>query len=52
MKTVAFALGMVAGMVMAGTALSAAYPDVPKRVAKDARRVVRCGKRAVCSVLK
>ena len=32
MKTVSFMAGMAAGMVMAGAALSAAYPDVPKRM--------------------
>ena len=45
MRTVAFVAGVAAGMVMAGAALSKAYPDVPRRVSRDARKIVRCGKR-------
>lgn len=45
MKTVSFMAGMAAGMVMAGAALSAAYPDVPKRMGRDAKKMVRCGRR-------
>ena len=51
MKTVSFMAGMAAGMVMAG-ALSAAYPDVPKRMGRDAKKMVRCGRRMMNSVLK
>ena len=52
MKTVSFMAGMAAGMVMAGAALSAAYPDVPKRMGRDAKKMVRCGRRMMNSVLK
>ena len=48
MKTVSFMAGMAAGMVMAG----AAYPDVPKRMGRDAKKMVRCGRRMMNSVLK
>ena len=52
MKTVSFMAGMAAGMVMAVAALSAAYPDVPKRMGRDAKKMVRCGRRMMSSVLK
>ena len=52
MKTVSFMAGMAAGMVMAGAGLSAASPDVPKRRGRDAKKMVRCGRRMMNSVLK
>ena len=45
MKTATFMAGVAAGMIMAGAALSTAYPDVPRRMTRDARKMVRCGKR-------
>jgi len=42
--------GVAAGMVLAGAALSTAYPDVPRRMERDARRMVRCGKRMMCNM--
>lgn len=50
MRTVAFMVGMAAGVVMTGAALSAAYPDVPRRVSRDARKMVRCGKKMMCGM--
>ncbi len=50
MRTVAFMAGVAAGAVMAGAALSAAYPDVPRRMSRDARKVMRCGKRMMCGM--
>lgn len=37
-------------MVMAGAVLSKAYPDVPRRMGRDARKMMRYGKRMMCSM--
>ncbi|MBR5291843.1 MAG: hypothetical protein IKU32_02900 [Clostridia bacterium] len=50
MKTATFMAGIAAGMVMAGAVLSTAYPDVPRRMSRDARKVIRCGKRMMCGM--
>jgi len=42
--------GIAAGMVMAGAVLSTAYPDVPRRMRRDARRAMRSGKRMMCGM--
>lgn len=39
MKVIGFASGMVLGMAAAAAAVSAMYPDVPKRVKRDSKRV-------------
>ena len=52
MKTVSFMAGMAAGMVMGGAALFAAYPEGPQRMGRDAKKMVRCGRRKMNSVLK
>lgn len=50
MRTVTFMAGVAAGMVLAGAALSTAYPDVPRRMERDARRMMRYGKRMMCNM--
>lgn len=50
MKTATFMAGIAAGMVMAGAVLSTAYPDVPRRMSRDARKMIRCGKRMMCGM--
>ena len=50
MRTATFMAGIAAGMVMAGAVLSKAYPDVPRRMSRDARKMIRCGKRMMCGM--
>lgn len=45
MKTVAVGIGMVAGAALAVTAITAMYPDVPRRMKRDGMRMMRMGKR-------
>ena len=40
-------LGVAAGMVMATAGVIAMYPDVSRRMMRDSKRALRCGKRAV-----
>lgn len=45
MKTAALGIGMVAGAALAVTAMTAMYPDIPRRMKRDGMRLVRNGKR-------
>jgi len=47
MKVVPFFVGLAAGAVAATAAVTAIYPDVSRRMMRDSRHAVRCGKRAV-----
>ena len=47
MKTVTFITGIAAGMAVATAALTTMYPDVPRRMARDSKRMMRTGKRMV-----
>ncbi|MBS7307619.1 MAG: hypothetical protein KIG43_06160 [Eubacteriales bacterium] len=46
MKTWMFIAGVVTGTVMAASALSSMYPDVPKRIMRDSKRTLRSACRA------
>lgn len=45
MKPLALSIGMVAGAALAVTAITAMYPDVPRRMKRDGKRAVNMGKR-------
>ncbi len=45
MKALSMGLGMVAGAALAVTAITSMYPDVPRRMKRDGRRVVQMGRR-------
>ena len=47
MKTIPFMLGAVAGVAAGYMAVTAMYPDVARRMVRDSRRAMRCGKRMV-----
>ncbi len=47
MKTIPFMVGMVAGAAAGYMAVTAMYPDVARRMVRDSRRAMRCGKRMV-----
>ncbi|MDR0840721.1 MAG: hypothetical protein LBN26_04965 [Christensenellaceae bacterium] len=47
MKAIPFAVGLAAGIVATGVAVSALYPDVSRRVMRDSRRAVRSGRRVI-----
>ncbi len=44
MKAITFMAGVLLGMAAAATAMTSAYPDIPRRMARDTRRIVRMGK--------
>lgn len=50
MKTITFVAGLAAGMAIASAAVTAMYPDVPRRAMRDTRRMWRSGKRAVTKI--
>ena len=47
MKAFPIVIGMAAGMAAGYMAVTAMYPDVGRRVMRDSRRAVRCGRRMV-----
>ena len=47
MKAATFVIGIAAGMAMATAGVIAMYPDVSRRMMRDSRRALRCGRRAV-----
>ena len=47
MKAATFVIGIAAGMAMATAGGIAMYPDVSRRMMRDSRRALRCGRRAV-----
>ncbi len=50
MRSLAIGLGMIAGAAVTLTAISSMYPDIPRRMMRDGRRVVRNTRRTVCSM--
>ena len=51
MKTLPLMIGMAAGMAVAAAAVCAMYPDVSRRMMRDGKRLVRCGRRTVERIL-
>jgi len=49
--TLGLGIGMVAGVTAATIAINSIYPDVPKRMMRDGRRVVRTTKRALGNIV-
>lgn len=41
MKTLAMGLGMVAGAAITLTVINTMYPDIPRRMMRDGRRMAR-----------
>ena len=50
MKSLAMGLGMVAGAAITLTVVTSLYPDVPRRMMRDARRMVRDTRRTICNL--
>ena len=48
MKGISFVAGVIAGVSVAATIVSSCYPDVPRRMMRDSRRMVSKGKRFFC----
>ncbi len=49
--TLALGVGMVAGVTMATVAINSMYPDIPKRMMRDGRRVMRSTKRTISNIM-
>lgn len=49
--TLGLGVGIVAGAAIAATAINSMYPDVPKRMMRDGRRMVRTTKRAMSHMM-
>lgn len=47
MKALPIVIGVAAGLTIASAALMSMYPDVPRRMARDSKKAVRCTRRAV-----
>lgn len=47
MKVFPFMIGVVAGAAAGYMAVTAMYPDVARRMVRDSRRALRCGRRMV-----
>ena len=50
MKSVAMGLGMVAGAAITLTVVNSMYPDLPRRMMRDGRRMVRHTRRTICDL--
>ena len=50
MKTLQMGLGAVAGAVITLAMVNCMYPDVPKRMVRDGRRMIRSARRTVCDL--
>ena len=50
MRSFAMGLGVIAGAAITLTAIGSLYPDVPRRMMRDGRRLVRSTRRTVCSM--
>ena len=48
MKVVSFISGLAIGMAAAAAAVSAMYPDIPKRMKRDGKHMMRAVKKMVC----
>ncbi len=47
MRTLPFIIGVAAGMTLAAAAVSSMYPDIPRRMMRDGRKMCRCGRKAI-----
>ena len=47
MKAATLMIGIAAGMAMATASVIAMYTDVSRRMMRDSKRALRCGKRAM-----
>lgn len=52
MRTMTFITGIAAGIAVSAAALSSMYPDVPRRMARDTKRVMRTGRRMVNGIIR
>ena len=50
MKSLAMGLGMVAGAAITLTVVTSLYPDVPRHMMRDGRRMVRDTRRTICNL--
>lgn len=48
MRTIAMGLGVIAGAALTLTAINSLYPDVPRRMMRDGRRMARNTRRTMC----
>ncbi len=51
MKTLPFMIGVAAGITLTAAAVTSMYPDVPRRMMRDGKKMCRCGMRAVQHML-
>lgn len=47
MKTLPFMIGVAAGMTVAAAAMTSMYPDIPRRMMRDGKKMCRCGRRMI-----
>ena len=47
MKTLPFIVGMAAGITVTAAAVTSLYPDVPRRMMRDGKKMCRCSMRAM-----
>lgn len=47
MKTLPFMIGVAAGMTVAAAAMTTMYPDIPRRMMRDGKKMCRCGRRMI-----
>lgn len=50
MRSIAMGLGVIAGAAITLTVVNNMYPDLPRRMTRDGRRVVRQAKRAFSGI--
>lgn len=50
MRSFAMGLGVIAGAAITLTTIGSLYPDVPRRMMRDGRRLVRSTRRTVCNM--
>ena len=50
MKTVAMGLSVIAGAAITLSVVNSLYPDVPRRMMRDGRRMVRNTRRRICGL--
>ncbi len=49
--TLGLGVGMIAGVAMATVAINSMYPDIPKRMMRDGRRLVRSTRRTIGNIM-
>ncbi|MBQ9832828.1 MAG: hypothetical protein IJO48_03750 [Clostridia bacterium] len=45
MKGISFFAGMIAGIAFSAATVSSCYPDVPRRMMRDGKRMAKIGKK-------